>query len=73
MLKFTGDFKQLKKFGFHKYDGEYVYGNYWAQYFSISTKDRLIYFYDEWYGHDFDKLDKLYDLIKAGLVEKVEG
>ena len=50
--------------------------NYEKIYFTIPNitieEDRKIKFNDEWYGDDFCIIDKLYDLIQAGLVEKVK-
>ena len=37
----------------------------------IYKEDRYIEFRNEWYGSDFELIDTIFDLIQAGLVEKV--
>lgn len=75
-IKNNVDLKELEKFGFKDFSrslGHYDY-NYPNEYpeLRISTKDRSIYAYDTRYdGKNY--LNVLYDLIQAGLVEKVEG
>lgn len=75
-IKDNVDLKELEKFGFHlksdeeeceelkntKLDG-YIYGDIWTEHLTISLTRREINGYLK---------DKLFDLIKADLVEKVE-
>ena len=69
-IKDDVDLKELEKF---LYKTEYGYVNevgYFERIF-IDKANRHINFCDEWYGDDFDLIDIIYDLISAGLVEKV--
>lgn len=71
-IKDNVDLKELEKF---LYETEYGYVNdtgYFERIF-VDKENRHIYFCDEWYGDDFDLIEILFDLIQAGLVEKVEG
>lgn len=75
-IKDTVALEELEKFGFTLYKDKheeyyYVGETYWGANITISDK-RKIEFNDEWWGDDFDIMDKLYDLIQAGLVEKVK-
>ena len=75
-IKDTFDLKELEKFGWNYHKEklcEYYYMGYtyWGANITIG-EDRKIEFNDEWWGDDFDIMDNLYDLIQAGLVEKVE-
>lgn len=83
MLKIRNDvdLKELEKFGFEYYEENnkyFYYGFTRADCFSeiritvdIETKEILIDF--DMYADGNRICDKLYDLIKADLVEKVEG
>lgn len=69
-IKDNVDLKELEKFGFekgNKYDWEdYIYDE------DFYIKDRQIVIESEWYGYSLDRLTEiLFDLIQAGLVEKV--
>lgn len=70
-IKDNVDLKELEKFGF--YDNKYCYSDnpYHFRKILIYKKDRYINFYSEWYGSDFNLIDTIFDLIQAGLVEKV--
>ena len=77
MLKIKNhvDLKDLEKFGF-EYDEEIKHYEINFSYnpdgfmgLSISERSRVIFFYTSVY--DYETQDKLYDLIKADLVEKV--
>ena len=70
-IKDSIDLKELEKFKL--YEGEYGYvddSNYFEKIF-VDKDNRHINFCDEWYGEDFDLIDIIFDLISAGLVEKV--
>lgn len=80
-IKNDVDLKELEKFGF-----EYEEDNdYWFYYgfteafdqsevrYYIDNKDRKISVGFDRYVNPYNILDKAYDLIHAGLVEKVEG
>lgn len=73
-IKDNVDLKELEKFGFKYYEK----GEFWCieKYYSDANifvnKDKTIDFEDEWWGKDFELLDILFDLIQAGLIEKVK-
>ena len=75
-IKDNVDLKELKKFGFVETKDEYIYRNdeTWES-VKVQIKNRYIYYELEEFGfygaiiEDF--LYKLFDLIQAGLVEKV--
>jgi len=70
-IKDNIDLKELEKFKL--YESEYGYVdklNYFEKIF-VDKDNRHINFCDEWYGDDFDLIDIIFDLISAGLVEKV--
>ena len=74
-IKESVNLKELEKFGFEKYDyGEYIFGDEQGQHLYIeSDKNVGIYVISSYMDNDLDDelLDKLFDLIQAGLVEKV--
>lgn len=57
------DLKELEKFGWHNYSPEYRKGKFTIQ------KNRHI---RSRAGNQWNGLDDLFDIIQAGLVEKVE-
>ena len=72
MLKYIGDFERLKEFGFHKYYSTWSIdkdGKYYRASLSILQKTRIIM--PICWEVNEETLKVLYDLIKAGLVEKV--
>ena len=74
-IKDTFDLKKLEKFGFVYRGSEYALyslGGYPCGGGIFLTNERILDFDDEWWGDDFDIIDNLYDLIQAGLVEKVK-
>lgn len=75
------DLKELEKFGFKYIEHDKIYtktvDNYNYEYnkIYIMPNDRILIFghyQDEYGATDTKSLDTLYDLITAGLVEKVE-
>lgn len=79
-IKDNIDLKDLKKYGFKEFGNCFILsvaGNDYGFYidFSLNKDDRIILLEantDE-IGCFVDDLDIIYDLIQAGLVEKVEG
>ena len=72
-IKDNVDLKELEKFGFHKYYSTWsidVDGKYSRESLSILKKDRII-MPILWQVNE-KTIDILFDLIQAGLVEKVE-
>ena len=75
-IKDNVDLKELEKFGFVKIEDEYIYrkGTTW-EVLVVIIKNKYIYVEREqpdWFGAIIeDRLDILFDLIQAGLVEKV--
>lgn len=67
MLKIK-DNVDLKEIGFYKDEEDFIWGDDW---FVLVDKDTRIISYT-WTKVD-KALDRIYDLIKADLVEKVEG
>lgn len=71
MLKYIGEFERLKEFGFEFINFGYYYKKielpYGCQKIMIDCEDKHITIV----GAGEDLLDIIYDLIKAGLVEKV--
>ena len=73
-IKDNVDLKEIEKFGF-KYNenhNDYFVTQDNNTYISICCQDRIIDFVDEWYGKDFELMDYLFDIIQAGLIEKVK-
>lgn len=81
-IKDDVDLKELEKFGFEDENGEYFSENMIIDsrhddcaYVYINSKDnRKITMYvnsDDWLSEEIN-LDKVYDLIQAGLVEKIK-
>lgn len=75
MLKYIGDFERLKEFGFEEFAyGEYIFGDEQGQHLYVESDRNIgIYVISSYLDNDLDDdlLDKLFTLIKAGLVEKV--
>lgn len=71
-IKDNVDLKQLEKFGFRKVEDYYIImGRYFAH--IRIGENKHIEFRDEFYYiEDFNMIDVLFDLIQAGLVEKIE-
>ena len=77
-IKDNVDLKKLEKFGF-EYDEDNDYWFYYAfteprdqsevRYY-IDNKDRRISILLDMYVNPYKRLDKIYDLIQAGLVER---
>lgn len=78
-IKDDVDLKELEKFGFELFDiglnePYEVYKKYIKNYISIDIyNDRKIYFDNDENITENIKEEYIYDLIKADLVEKVEG
>lgn len=80
-IKDNVELKELEKFNF-EYDEDNDYWFYYAfteldeqsevRYY-IDNKDRRISVGFDMYVNPYKILDKAYDLIQAGLIEKVEG
>lgn len=74
-IKDDVDLKELEKFGFVRVD--FDDGKFRYQFpsddivMSIESDDRYIDIWSEYFGLGYE--EKLFDLIQAGLVEKVEG
>ncbi len=72
-IKDSVDLKELEKFGFVEDDDWYCFKSTGYGEITIHISSRTINFEDEWYGSDFDKpMETFFDIIQAGLVEKVE-
>ena len=75
-IKDNVDLKELEKFGFKKYGGVYTYDLYesYGDYVSIQVapENKIIDMSINYEDGIIDNLDIIYDLIQAGLVEKVE-
>lgn len=76
-IKDNVDLKELEKFGFVKYDNEFYFDivPYTVEnqsYLCISEKDKQIDTGFVELGDIDTMVDKIYDLIQAGLVEKIE-
>ena len=78
MLKIRDDvdLKELEKFGFKKTEYSYI-RNYNREDYTITIEvefNRRIYIENDFYDNDYACLipNVIYDLIQAGLVEKVE-
>ncbi len=84
-IKDNVDLKELEKFGFSTYEEEIKIDDERIIYFTYCYKDFYLYVTDtrKIYGEECDYIkgtvlanenfDTLFDLIQAGLVEKVEG
>ena len=84
-IKDNVDLKELEKFGFSTYKDEIKIDDEKILYFTYCYKDFYLYVTDarNIYGEECDYIkgtvlanenfDTLFDLIQAGLVEKVEG
>lgn len=80
-IKDNIELKELEKFGFEKNSFARCYlkdisTEYDKNTIFIKKDNRRIiidHYQDEYGSTDIDNLDTLYDIIKAGLVEKVEG
>ena len=77
-IKDNIDLKELENFGFvkaKKNNGFTMEINRWADYIydeDFYIKNRQVVIESEWYGSSLDRLaDTLFNLIQAGLVEKV--
>ena len=72
-IKDNIDLKELEKFGFKAYDYvlfyEYHSKNNYKDTIMLNMKNKRLLFYQTYNGKSYDVL---YDLIQAGLVEKVE-
>lgn len=68
-IKDNVDLKELEKFGFYEFRGNYTKHTANA-YWCVREKDRIIVF-SSGMGLWARTLTELYDLIQAGLVEKV--
>ena len=68
MLKYIGEFKKLKEFGFKKDIAKNCYGIYGRR----CARKILIFNTRNILADTQEGIDTLFDLIKAGLVEKVE-
>lgn len=69
------DLKELEKFGFEEDDGEYYYNfkpytKFEYSYLCVDYKKEILTDYVE-YEHISKMTDLIFDLIQAGLVEKV--
>ena len=74
-IKDNVDLKELEKYGFKKtkfnsYIIDFGSNHYESNFINISTKDRVIDVVTAYFGHK--EISILYDLIKDGLVEKVD-
>lgn len=72
-IKDNVDLKELEKFGLCEVEFGYVNDFCYFERIFIDKENRHINFCGEWYGDDFDFIDIIFNLIQAGLVEKVEG
>lgn len=77
-IKDSIDLKELKKFGFENYrsKGEYYYTicwNYGLYIEIVVNADRTISLDVNFEEYSTEDIDILFDLIQAGLVEKVEN
>lgn len=75
-IKDNVDLKELEKFGFEKTEYSYI-RNYNREDYTITIEiefNRRIYIENDFYDNDYACLipNVIYDLIQAGLVEKVE-
>lgn len=70
-IKDSVDLKELKKFGFVKYNGSYYCGNLYGDSLWATSDKCIIVSGDQ--DIDEELIDTLFDLIKADLVEKVEN
>ena len=80
-IKDNIDLKELEKFGFEEYEEEETYFWYGFTkpssnseiYIHVNIKSRIITTGFDMYVAQDKIHDKIYDLIEAGLVEKVKG
>lgn len=75
-IKDNVDLKELEKFGFKKYGGVHTYDLY-ENYgdcvsIQVAPENKIIDMSINYEDGIIDNLDIIYDLIQAGLVEKVE-
>ena len=75
-IKNSVDLKELEKFGFYTLDNKYYYNDNGIQIRSDEIQRKGVLKREvampHHLGHTKKTLDTLYDLIQAGLVEKVE-
>jgi hypothetical protein len=78
-IKDNVDLKELEKFGFEYKEWYCDYKKFWIkhyrfQYISVKleTKEITLLNKEIWQKNYDESLEKIYDLIQAGLVEKVE-
>ena len=71
-IKDNVDLKELEKFELYETEYGYVDNPDDIENIFIDKENRHINFCDEWYGYTFDLIDIIFDLIQAGLVEKVD-
>ena len=70
-IKSNIDLKELEKYGFKEGKYDYLLENNGCM-VEISKENKEIFMWDDYEGTKFDSgLNILYDLIQAGLVEKV--
>ena len=77
-IKEDVDLKELEKFGFEEHEKNYFYYGFTTPFCNseirmyVNKEDRIITTVLDINVHENKIHDKIYDLIKAGLVEKVE-
>ena len=75
-IKDSVDLKELENFGFEEYEEVYYFRNANKLRIAIDRIDRLLIVYINTFKPItciLDLQDKVFDLIQAGLIEKVEG